>query len=143
MKINKVKVKNFTFYYFTFFNLVKVLEIIVIKFSLLYNNRDLEVVMEDKLTKEEVMHVLDLARLDASPMEIEKYQYELKKMLNEIDKIKDLNDFDEELLIAPWNQDTILRNNDDLTIENGDILLNVPNKKGNFISVDVEVLKDE
>ena len=99
--------------------------------------------MEDKLTKEEVMHVLDLARLDASDEEIEKYQKELKKMLNEIDKIKSLNDFDEELLIAPWQQDTILRENDELVIENGDILQNVPNKKGNFISVDVEVLKDE
>ena len=29
------------------------------------------------------------------------------------------------------------------SIENEDILKNVPSKKGNFISVDVEVLKDE
>ncbi len=99
--------------------------------------------MQDKLTKEEVLHVLDLARLDASLEEIEKYQIELKKMINEIDKIKELNDFDEDLLIAPWTNDTKFRENDTLEIENGDILKNVPNKKGNFISVDVEVLKDE
>lgn len=99
--------------------------------------------MKDKLTKEEVLHVLDLARLDADEEEIETYQVELYKMINEIDKIKELNDFDEELLIAPWSNDSILRSNDEIEIKNGDILKNVPSKKGNFISVDVEVLKDE
>ena len=81
--------------------------------------------MENKLTKEEVLHVLDLARLDASEEEINEYQVELYKMIQEIDKIKELDDSDE------------------IEIENGDILKNVPSKKGNFISVDVEVLKDE
>ena len=99
--------------------------------------------MQDKLTKEEVLHVLDLARLEASDEEIEKYQVELKKMIMEIDKIKELNDFDEDLLIAPWKNLTTLRENDSLEIENGDILKNVPSRKGNFICVDVEVLKDE
>ena len=99
--------------------------------------------MQDKLTREEVLHVLDLARLEATDEEIEKYQVELKKMIMEIDKIKELNDFDEDLLIAPWSHDTALRENDSLKIENGDILKNVPSRKGNFICVDVEVLKDE
>ena len=98
--------------------------------------------MKDKLTKEEVLHVLDLARLDATDEEIEKYQVELYKMLVEIDKIKELNDFDEDLLIAPWSNNATLRDNG-LNIPTGDILLNVPNKKGNFISVDVEVVKGE
>lgn len=98
--------------------------------------------MKDKLTKEEVLHVLDLARLDAIDEEIEKYQGELYKMLVEIDKIKELNDFDEDLLIAPWSNNATLRDNG-LNIPTGDILLNVPNKKGNFISVDVEVVKSE
>lgn len=98
--------------------------------------------MKDKLTKEEVLHVLDLARLDATDEEIEKYQGELYKMLVEIDKIKELNDFDEDLLIAPWSNNATLRDNG-LNIPTGDILLNVPNKKGNFISVDVEVVKSE
>ena len=40
------------------------------------------------LTKEEVLHVLNLARLESSEEEIEKYQVELKKMIDEIDKIK-------------------------------------------------------
>lgn len=99
--------------------------------------------MENKLTKEEVLHVLDLARLDASDEDIFKYQIDLFKMIQEIDKIKELNDFDEEILIAPWSNKVTLRENDSLKIEHGDILKNVPNKKGNFISLDVEVLKDE
>ena len=65
--------------------------------------------MKDKLTKEEVLHVLDLARLDATDEEIEKYQVELYKMLVEIDKIKELNDFDEDLLIAPWSNNATFR----------------------------------
>lgn len=97
----------------------------------------------DKLTKEEVLHVLNLARLNATDDEIEKYQTELKKMINEIDKIKDLDDFDEELLIAPWSNDSCFRKNDSIKVPNKDILKNVPNKKGNFVSLDVEVLKDE
>lgn len=97
----------------------------------------------DKLTKEEVLHVLNLARLNATDDEIEKYQIELKKMINEIDKIKDLDDFDEKLLIAPWSNNSCFRKNDSIEVSNKDILKNVPNKKGNFISLDVEVLKDE
>ena len=99
--------------------------------------------MNCKLTREEVLHVLDLARLDASDVEIEKYQIDLYKMMQEIDKIKELDDFDEELLIAPWSSDSHLRENEEISVLKGDILKNVPSKKGNFISVDVEVLKDE
>ena len=95
------------------------------------------------LTKEEVLHVLNLARLEASEEEIEKYQVELKKMIDEIDKIKELNDFDDELMIAPWSHNATLRENDSLKIEEANVLENVPCKKGNFIAVDVEVLKDE
>ena len=95
------------------------------------------------LTKEEVLHVLNLARLEASEEEIENYQVELKKMIDEIDKIKELDDFDDELMIAPWSHDVTLRENDSLKIEEANVLENVPCKKGNFIAVDVEVLKDE
>lgn len=95
------------------------------------------------LTKKEVLHVLNLARLEASEEEIEKYQVELKKMIDEIDKIKELDDFDDELMIAPWSHDVTLRENDSLKIEDANVLENVPCKKGNFIAVDVEVLKDE
>lgn len=95
------------------------------------------------LTKEEVLHVLDLARLDACEDEIKKYQVELKKMINEIDKIKEFNDFDDDIMIAPWNNNVKLRENEDIKLQDSDVLLNIPNKKGNFVVVDVGVLKDE
>lgn len=50
--------------------------------------------------------------------------------------------FDEDLLIAPWSNNATLRDNG-LNIPTGDILLNVPNKKGNFISVVWRWLKCE
>ena len=53
------------------------------------------------------------------------------------------DDFDDELMIAPWSHDVTLRENDSLKIEEANVLENVPCKKGNFIAVDVEVLKDE
>ena len=64
-------------------------------------------------------------------------------MIDEIDKIKDLKDFDENLMIAPWSEYSDFRENGSLEVEKEDILKNVPNKKGNFIELDVEVLKDE
>ena len=97
----------------------------------------------DKLSKEEVLHVLNLARLNASDEEIEKYQVELKKMITEIDKIKDINDFDSDYLIAPWSNESTLRENGSIDVSKENILMNIPNKKGNFVSLDVEVLKDE
>ena len=44
--------------------------------------------MKDKLTKEEVLHVAHLARIKVDEEEIEKYQVELKQLLNDVDKIK-------------------------------------------------------
>ena len=36
----------------------------------------------DRLTKEEVLHVARLARIDVTEEEIEKYQVQLKQLLN-------------------------------------------------------------
>ena len=41
----------------------------------------------EKLTREEVLHVAELARIKLSEEEIEKYQVELKKLLNDVEKI--------------------------------------------------------
>ena len=43
--------------------------------------------MTDKLTREEVEHVAKLARIRISDSEMEKYQIELKKILDEVEKI--------------------------------------------------------
>ena len=39
----------------------------------------------DKLSREEVLHVAELARINISEEEIEKYQVELKQLLNEVE----------------------------------------------------------
>lgn len=92
--------------------------------------------MENKLTKEEVLHVAHLARIGINEEEILNYQVSLKQMIDEIDKIKDLDDFDEEILISPCLNNVSLEK-ENVEILNGDLMKNVPNNKGNFIEVPV------
>ena len=94
--------------------------------------------MSDKLTKEEVLHVAYLARIALTDEEISKYQVQLKSLFNEIDKIKDLNDFDEDKMISPTDNTYDLKR-ESVKVDNNDLLLNVPKTKGNFIEVLVMV----
>ena len=90
------------------------------------------------LTKEEVLHVAHLARIEITEEEIEKYQKDLKILFDEIDKIKDLNDFDEERIFSPCeNSFDVNSNMTDVCKDN--LLNNVPKKKGNFVEVPVMV----
>ena len=43
--------------------------------------------MMEKLTREQVLHVADLAKIHLTEEEIEKYGYQLKQILDEIGKI--------------------------------------------------------
>ena len=95
--------------------------------------------MENKLTKEEVLHVAHLARIGLNDDEIPMYQVSLKQMIDEIDKIKNLNDFDEEMMISPCENVIDLDRNNDIKVMDENLLKNVPNKKGNFIEVPVVV----
>lgn len=90
------------------------------------------------LTKEEVLHVAHLARIEITEEELEKYQRDLKILFDEIDKIKDLNDFDEDKMIAPWENNFDI-NRESVPVDKDNLLLNVPKKKGNFIEVPVMV----
>ena len=65
--------------------------------------------MTDKLSKEEVLHVADLARIKLTDEEVEKYQIELKKLLDDVEKINDVKGYDDDILIAPWEENTKLR----------------------------------
>ena len=90
------------------------------------------------LTKEEVIHVAHLARIEITPEELEKYQKDLKVLFDEIDKIKDLDDFDDDKMISPCENSFDL-NRKNVEVANDNLLLNVPKKKGNFIEVPVMV----
>ena len=98
----------------------------------------------DKLTKEEVLHVADLARIKLRENEIEKYQIELKKLLNEVEKVNEVVGYDDERLIAPWNNTTELREDTRGEMLNPkDILKNVPRNTGNYIEVPVVIGESE
>ena len=90
------------------------------------------------LSKEEVLHVAHLARIEITEEELEKYQRDLKILFDEIDKIKDLDDFDEDKMISPCENSFDLNSNMH-EVETNNLLNNVPKKKGNFIEVPVMV----
>ena len=90
------------------------------------------------LTKEEVLHVAHLARIEITEEELEKYQRDLKILFDEIDKIKDLNDFDDDKMISPC-ENTFDLERENVPVNKDNLLLNVPKKKGNFIEVPVMV----
>lgn len=94
----------------------------------------------DKLSREEVLHVAHLARISLTEEEIEKFRGELKVLMDDIDKIKDVKDFDDEMMYTPIEENTRLR--DDVV---GDMLsakeatINAPKKNGSFIEVPVMI----
>ena len=100
--------------------------------------------MKEKLTKEEVLHVANLARIKVDENEIEKYQVELKQLLNDVEKINEVEGYDEEILIAPWDQDADLRCDEvGKMLEKEEVLKNVPNHSGNYITVPVVIGESE
>lgn len=94
----------------------------------------------DKLTKEEVLHVAHLARIAVTEDEIEKYQKDLKKLLDEVDKIKEIEVEDNNLLVTPVSYQSTLRNDSSVrSVEFNEIKKNVPATTGNFVEVPVIV----
>ena len=94
----------------------------------------------NKLKREEVLHVANLARIELSEKEIEKYQVELKKLLDDVEKINDVKGYDDDILIAPWNDETHLR--EDIEGEMLDpkkVIENAPKHSGNYIEVPVVI----
>ena len=90
----------------------------------------------NRLTDEEVLHVANLARLDLSLEEVEKFSFQLKEILDSINKINDVIVEEDDLLIAPWSNNSVLRE-DSFTLYNlkEDILDSSPNRFDNFIEV--------
>ncbi|MDD6404120.1 MAG: Asp-tRNA(Asn)/Glu-tRNA(Gln) amidotransferase subunit GatC [Mollicutes bacterium] len=94
----------------------------------------------EKLTREEVLHVAELARIKLSEEEIEKYQVELKKLLNDVEKINEVKGYDDEILISCWEENTKLRKDEKGEMLNPkEVLENVPRHSGNYIAVPVVI----
>ena len=85
----------------------------------------------DKLSKEEVLHVARLARLELTEEEIEKYRVDLKTLFDEIEKILDVEESTNDLLISPWKNECSLRDkNFTYEIPKSLILNNAPDDYG-------------
>ncbi len=100
--------------------------------------------MEDKLTREEVLHVADLARISLTEEEISKYQVELKKLLNDVEKINEVKGYDDDILIACWNNNAELRKDEEGTmLDPKEVVNNAPRHSGNYIEVPVVISEGE
>ena len=100
--------------------------------------------MEEKLSKEEVLHVADLARISLSEEEIEKYRVELKKLLSDVEKINEVEGYDEDTLIARWEENTKLRSDEAGDMLNPkEVIENAPRHSGNYIEVPVVISDGE
>jgi aspartyl-tRNA(Asn)/glutamyl-tRNA(Gln) amidotransferase subunit C len=90
----------------------------------------------DKLNKDKVIHVANLARLELTNEEIEKYQYQLKNILKEIEKIQQADLQNDEIMISPSKNKNCYKRDEVgemLCIE--DVLKNANNPNGDYIEV--------
>ena len=94
----------------------------------------------EKLSKEEVLHVAELARIAISESEIEKYQVQLKQIMDSVDKIKEVEVDDDQMLIANWSALTKLREDKPGEMLNPkEVIGNAPRHSGNYIEVPVVI----
>ena len=94
----------------------------------------------DKLDKDEVMHVANLARINISDSELDKYARDLKLLLDDVEKIKDIETDTDSLLVTPVEYNSTLRSDDDTSsVDFNEIKKNVPKTVGNFVEVPVMV----
>ena len=100
--------------------------------------------MEEKLTREEVLHVANLARIKLSEEEIAKYQVELKKLLEDVEKINEVKGYDDDILIACWDSNTELRKDEEgAMLDPKQVIENAPRHAGNYIEVPVVIGESE
>lgn len=89
-----------------------------------------------KLTREEVLHVANLAKLNVSEDDIKKFSYQLKEILDEIEKINDVEETTEEIMISPLDIECMLSDDDEkASLIKDDVLKNAPHKDDNYIIV--------
>ena len=85
--------------------------------------------MEEKLSREEVLHVANLARIKLTEEEIEKYQVE---------------GYDEDILIACWDDFAKLRKDETGNmLDPKQVVENAPHHAGNYIEVPVVIGESE
>lgn len=94
----------------------------------------------DKLTKEEANHIAHLARIGMSDSDVEIFQVELKKLLDEVSKITDVKGYDDEIMFTPSeNKATMREDIEGEMLSAKEALANAPKKNGNFVEVPVMI----
>ena len=100
--------------------------------------------MSDELTRDEVLHVACLAKIKLTEDEIKKYQIELKKLLNDVEKINEVEGYDDEILIACWDDNTSFRKDEVGEMLDPKVVLeNAPRHAGNYFEVPVVIGESE
>ena len=100
--------------------------------------------MKDILSKEEVLHVAELTKISLTDREIEKYQVELNKLLKDVEKINDVKGYDDDILIACWEENTHLRSDKEGKMLNPkEVIGQAPRHSGNYIEVPVVISDGE
>jgi len=92
----------------------------------------------NRLKNEEVLHVANLAKLELDEKEVEKFSYQLKSIMDEIDKIKDVEVASEDILISPNKNECHLREDEGISTEQKmcqQLIENAPSKFDSYIEV--------
>jgi len=90
----------------------------------------------EKLDREKVLHVASLAKLRIEDDEVEKYVKELKDLMDEVNRIQEVQIEDEKILISPSENRNVYK--DDTVgsmLTREEILKNANKKYGSYIAV--------
>lgn len=92
----------------------------------------------EKLSREEVLKVANLAKIHLTEEEIEKFRVQLKMIMDSVNKIEDIKGSDEKLLISPFSNDATLREDEvKEMLDYKRVIAGVPKASGNFVEVPV------
>jgi aspartyl-tRNA(Asn)/glutamyl-tRNA(Gln) amidotransferase subunit C len=89
----------------------------------------------NEVSKEYVEHVAELGRLYLTDEEVEKYRSQLKSILDEINKINELEIVDDEIMVSPSNNVNVFSNNIEPIVDSKSFISNAPKSNGNFVEV--------
>jgi aspartyl-tRNA(Asn)/glutamyl-tRNA(Gln) amidotransferase subunit C len=88
------------------------------------------------ITRKEVEHIAELARLHLTEVEIEEYTQQLNKILEYVDKLNELNTENIKPLSHPVEGENVFRDDKvKLSVKREDALKNAPSKDDEFFKV--------
>jgi aspartyl/glutamyl-tRNA(Asn/Gln) amidotransferase C subunit len=90
--------------------------------------------MNKEVTEDYVLHVAHLGRLKLTTDEIQRYKHQLKQILDEINKINEI-DFEDDIMISPSDNTNVFSSKESNKSNPKEILSNAPKTNGNFIEI--------